>query len=170
MEKFNKKKVVSSMNDVFTSSTTVVVAHYKGLTVSEVTSLRRRMRTLGASFKVTKNSLVKLSLADTQFEPLSSLFTGPTAIAFSDDPVSAAKGMVEFSKENDKLIILGGMINAQIMNQTQVQSLATLPSIDELRSKIIGIINTPATRIASVVQAPAGKLARVFGAYASKKD
>jgi large subunit ribosomal protein L10 len=165
-----KKNIVSSMNEVFSSSTSVVVAHYKGLTVAEVTSLRRRMRSNGAEFKVVKNTLASLSVNGTQFEPLKSFFTGPTAIAYSNDPVSAAKIMVEYAKENEKLVILGGMVEAQVLNLSQVQSLATLPSLDELRAKIIGIITTPATRVAGVVQAVPATLARVFGAYASKEN
>ena len=167
MERANKKVVVSQVNEVLTTSKTVIVAHYKGLTVAEITNLRRKMRSIGAGFQVTKNSLAKLSLASTQFEPLSNLFSGPTAIAYSNDPVAAAKGLVEFAKDNEKLVILGGMIESQEMTAKQVESLATLPSIDELRARILGLISTPATRLAGVLQAPAAGLARVIGAYAS---
>jgi large subunit ribosomal protein L10 len=171
--KLSKKEQVSSLNEVFSSSTTVIVAHYtgtgrEGLNVADVTDLRRKMRAIGANVKVVKNSLAKLSLVDTQFEPLNSLFKGPTAIAYSKDPVAAAKGLVEFAKGNEKLVILGGMVESQVMNVSQVESLATLPSLDALRAKLIGIINTPATQLAGLVQAPAGQLARVIGAYASK--
>jgi len=168
LDRNTKKQVVSDMNGVFNTTTTVIVAHYKGLTVAEVTALRTKMRQNGAEFKVTKNSLTKLSLANTQFENLSSMFIGPTAIAYSNDPVAAAKVLVDFSKDNENLVILGGMLKEQVMSAKEVNSLATLPSIDQLRAKILGILNTPATRIAGLVQAPAGQLARVIGAYASK--
>lgn len=170
MQRSNKEQVVSSMNQVFAASETLVVAHYAGLTVAEITGLRNKLRKCGASFRVTKNSLTRLSLADTQFEGLSTLFGGPTAVAYSKDPVAAAKGMVEYAKENNKLVILGGAIGSQLIDVAGVESLATLPSIDELRAKIIGLINAPATKIAGVLQAPAAQVARVLSAYASKDN
>jgi len=171
--KLSKKERVSSLNEVFSSSSTVVVLHYtgtgrEGLNVAEVTALRRKMSALGAGVAVTKNSLAKLSLVGTQFEPLAQFFKGPTAIAYSKDPIAAAKGLVEFAKDNEKMVILGGMLESQVMDVKAVQSLADMPSIEVIRAKLIGLINTPATRIAGILQAPAGQLARVIGAYASK--
>src|SRR5690606_30632330 len=124
----------------------------------------------GASFKVTKNRLTRLALDGTKFQPLADLFTGPTAIAYSSDPVAAAKATVEFAKTNEKLVILGGVLDAQTLDAAGINALATLPSLDELRARLVGMIQTPATRIAGVLQAPAGQLARVMGAYAAKDE
>jgi large subunit ribosomal protein L10 len=146
----------------------VVVTHYKGLTVAEMTALRGKMRAAGARFKVTKNRLTKLALAGTEFENLADLFVGPTAIASSRDPVAAARVVVDYAKANDKLKILGGSLGSKRLDIDGIKALATLPSLDELRGSLVGMISTPATRIAGVLQAPAGQLARVLKAKADK--
>ncbi len=146
----------------------VLVAHYKGLTVAEITDLRVKIRAAGANFKVTKNLLVKRALAGTNYESIASLFKGPTAVAYSNDPTSAAKALNEFAKKNQKLVLVGGAFGNTVLDKAGIQQLADLPSLDELRAKIIAMLQTPATRIAGVLQAPAGQLARVFGAYATK--
>lgn len=168
MDRSQKKELISTLHGAFEETSIVVVTQYKGLTVAEMTELRRRMQAAGASFKVTKNRLTRLALEGTNFNALADLFTGPTAIAYSKDPVAAAKVAVEFAKGNDKLIIIGGALGAQQLDVEAVKALATLPSLDELRGRLVGMIQTPATRIAGVLQAPAGQLARVFGAYADK--
>ncbi len=168
MDRAQKKELVSTLHETFGDASLVVVTQYKGLTVAQMTDLRRRMRDAGASFKVTKNRLTRLALDGTDYAAISDLFTGPTAIAYSQDPVAAAKVAVEFNKGNDKLVILGGSLGTQVLDIEGVKALASLPSLDELRARLVGMINTPATRIAGVVQAPAGQLARVFAAYADK--
>lgn len=168
MDRTQKRELVATMKDVFSKTALVVVTEYKGLSVAEMTDLRRKMKAAGAQFQVTKNRLVKLALADTPCAGISDLFTGPTAIAYSSDPVAAAKIAVEFAKQNDKLVVVGGTMGATVLDANGVKALATMPSLDELRGKILGMIQTPATRIAGVLQAPAGQLARVMGAYAAK--
>ena len=168
MDRAQKSEMVSTLNQVFSSTGVVVVAHYSGLNVAQMTALRRRMREAGASLKVAKNRLVKLALKDTDVEHISDLFEGPTVIAYSDDPVAAPKVAAEFAKTHEKLVILGGAMGSTSLDTMGVQALATLPSLDELRAKLVGMIQTPATRIAGVLQAPAGQLARVFAAYADK--
>jgi large subunit ribosomal protein L10 len=168
LDRTQKQQMVAALHDVFSSTHLVVVTRPSGLTVAESTDLRRRMRGAGASFKVTKNRLTRLALKDTSFAPLAELFVGPTAIAFSDDPVAAAKVAVEFAEKNVKLDVLGGALDGVVLDVAAVTSLARLPSLDELRSRLIAMIQTPATRIAGVVQAPAGQLARVLNAYATK--
>ena len=170
MDRSQKEKLVSSLNDALSGTACVVITHQSGLTVAEVTTLRRRMREAGASFKVTKNRLARLALQGTKFEQLSPLFTGPTAIAYSKDPVAAARVAVEFANTNDKLTIVGGALDAQRLDAAGVKALATMPSLDELRGKLIGMLQTPATRIASVLQAPGGQVARVLSAYAKKGE
>ena len=168
MDRTQKAVWVGSLHGKLGEVGLVVVAHYKGLTVAEMTNLRVKMRAAGASFKVTKNRLTKLALAGTEFENLADLFVGPTAIAASSDPVAAAKVAVEFAKTNDKLQILGGSLGSMRLDVDGIKALATLPSLDELRARLIGMISTPATRIAGVLQAPAGQLARVLRAKADK--
>ena len=170
MERAEKRELVSTMNEVFQETNVVVVAHYAGLTVAELTALRGKARTAGVSVKVAKNRLVKLALQGTESAHIADLFTGPTLVAYSDDPVAAPKVVADFAKTNDKLVILGGAMGATALDADGVKALATMPSLDELRAKIVGMINTPATRIAGVLQAPAGNLARVFGAYARKDE
>lgn len=166
MDRSQKEALVASLHNSLQETQCLVLTHQSGLTVAEVTQLRVLMRDAGASFKVTKNRLARLALAGTQFEQLSSLFTGPTAIAYSQDPVAAAKVAVEFANKNDKLTIIGGSLGANQLDAAGVKALATMPSLDTLRAKLVGLLQTPATRVAGVLQAPAGQLARVFGAYA----
>ncbi len=170
MDRAAKKAMVASLHEVFSNATAVVVSHNLGLTAGEATELRRQMRAAGASFKVTKNSLAKLALADTPYEHLASLFSGPTAIAVSEDPVGAAKATVEFAKGNDNLVILGGGLGENTLAEVDVKNLASLPSLDELRGKLVGLLNAPATKIAGVLQAPAGQLARVIDAHANAQE
>ena len=166
MDRTQKEEQVASLKQTFEDSEIVVVTHYIGMTMPEMTDLRSRMREAGASFKVTKNRLTRLALQDTDFESLTDLMTGPTALAYSTDPVAAAKT----AKDNEKLVILGGVFNGQSLDVDGVKNLAKLPSLDELRGKLVGMISTPATRIAGVLQAPAGQVARVIGAYGAKGD
>ncbi len=168
MNRTQKQEWIESTNSSVKDAGILLIAHYKGLTVAEMTNLRIAIRKTGAGFKVTKNLLAKRAIVGTQYEKLSHLFTGPTAVAYATDPVSAAKALSEFAKKNEKLVLVGGAFGETILDKAAIQKLATLPSLDELRSKIIAILQTPATRIAGVLQAPAGQLARVFGAYASK--
>jgi large subunit ribosomal protein L10 len=170
LERAEKREAVTALNQVFKDTGTVVVAHYSGLTVADMTSLRERMREAGGGMKVAKNRLVKLALEGTDVAHIADLFTGPTVIAFSNDPVAAAKVTVDFAKTNEKLIILGGAIGKTNLKPDGVQALATLPSLDELRGRIVGMIQTPATRIAQIVAAPAAQVARVVGAYARKSE
>ena len=170
MDRTEKEDLVATLHQTFDESAMVVVTHYSGLTVSEMGDLRDRMRETGAKFRVTKNRLTRLALKDTKFEALSDMFTGPTAIAYSDDPVAAAKASVEFAKENDKLIVLGGALGEEMLDASGVKALASLPSLDELRGKLVGLLVSPATKVAQVLQAPGGQVARVIGAYSSQGE
>ena len=169
MEKAKKAEVVEDLNGVFAKAGSVVVAHYSGMTVAQMNDLRGRMRAAGASFRVAKNRLAVRALKGTPVEGIAHLFKGPTGIAVSSDPVAASKVAVAYAKDNEKLVILGGAVGATALDANGVKALASLPSLDELRGKIVGLILAPATKIAGVIQAPAGQLARVIGAY-SKKD
>ena len=170
MERAAKRELVSTLGDVFNNTSVVVVAHYAGLKVADMQKLRSQMKQAGATVKVAKNSLTKIALEGTDVASISGLMKGPTLIAYSSDPVAAAKVAVDFSKGNDKLVILGGAMGATSLNVDGVRALATLPSLDELRAKLVGLIQAPATKLAQVIQAPAAQLARVFGAYAAKED
>jgi large subunit ribosomal protein L10 len=170
VDRAEKAEMVSGLNEVFSSTGVVVVAHYSGLNVAQMTALRGRMKAAGASLKVAKNRLVKLALKGTDAEHISDLFQGPTVIAYSSDPVAAPKVASEFAKANEKFVVLGGAMGRTNLDAKGVEALATLPSLDELRAKLVGMIQTPATRIAGVLQAPASQLARVFGAYAKKDE
>ncbi|MGB3378801.1 50S ribosomal protein L10 [Allopontixanthobacter sediminis] len=169
MDRSQKTDAVAALNSTFAESGVVVVTRNLGLTVAQSTDLRAKMRDAGASYKVAKNSLAKLALKDTDYEGLSELLTGPTALATSTDPVAAAKAAVEFAKTNDKLEIVGGAMGKLVLDEKGVRSLASMPSLDELRGKLVGLVMAPATKIAQVVNAPAAKLARVFGAYSTKE-
>ncbi|WP_028880762.1 50S ribosomal protein L10 [Terasakiella pusilla] len=169
MNRTEKEELVAEMREMFANSSTVVVSHYSGLTVAQLEELRGKMREAGASFKVTKNRLTKLALADSKFEGLVDILSGPTAIAFSEDAVAAAKATVEFAKKNDKLVILGGAMDETALDVDGVKALASMPSLDELRGKLVGVLQAPAQKLAAVTQAPAGQLARVFGAYGSSE-
>lgn len=169
MDREQKHKLVETLQQDLASTVCVVVTHQTGLNVDEATQLRRQVRNAGASFRVTKNRLVRRALTGTPFESLGALFTGPTAIAFSHDPVAAAKVVVEYANRNDKLTIIGGGLAGRQMDAAEVRELAALPSLDGLRGKLIGLLQAPAARLATVLQAPAGQVARVFAAYAEKQ-
>lgn len=170
MDRSQKEKLVASLQELFSGSALVVVTHQVGLTVAEATNLRRQMRDAGAVFKVTKNRLARLALEGTPFQQLASLFVGPTAIACSTDPVAAAKVAVKFADESGKLVIVGGALGEHALDVAGIKALAALPSLDELRARIVGMLNTPATRIAAVLKAPPEQLARVVGAYGAQAD
>ena len=162
MKRSEKKDFVKKMTDEFANSSSVIVAHYSGLTVGEAESLRKEMRANGAKFKVTKNRLTKLAIADTQFKEISDLFTGPTAIAYSDDPVAPAKVAVSFEKKLENFKIVGGGYNGEKIDRDRIDFLAKLPSLDELRGKLIGLISAPAQKIASIASEPGAQIARLI--------
>jgi len=168
VEKAKKAEVVEDLNQVFAKAGSVVVAHYSGMTVAQMSDLRARMRAQGASFRVAKNRLAVRALKGTPIEGIAHLFKGPTGIAISADPVAASKVAAAYAKDNEKLVILGGSVGVTTLDANGVKQLATLPSLDELRGKIVGLLVAPATKIAGILQAPAGQLARVIGAYSSK--
>ena len=170
MDRAEKESMVASLHQTFEDVSIVVVTHYSGLTVAEMGELRDQMREAGAVLKVTKNRLTRRALEGTKYQSLEEMFTGPTAIAYSEDPVAAAKAAVNFSKTNNKLIVLGGALGDEQLDVNAVKSLASLPSLEELRAKIFGMISTPATRIAVVLQAPAGQVARVLGARGASEE
>ena len=170
MDRAEKTELVASYNGIFADSGIVVVTHYSGLSVAEISDLRNRMAEVGGTVKVTKNRLVKLALAGTSAEGVEDLFSGPTAIAYSNDPMAAPRVTAKFAKENDKLQILGGLMGDMILDADGVKTLASLPSLDELRGKLVGLLSAPATKVAGVVQAPAGQLARIMGAKAAQGE
>ncbi len=170
MERAQKQKVVETLQAALADTACIVVTHQTGLTVAEATQLRRQVRSAGAEFKVTKNRLARRALAGTRFELLSPLFTGPTAIAFSRDPVVAAKVVVEFANRNEKLRIVGGGLAGQTFDAAGVRNLASLPSLDELRAKLLGLIAAPATRLAVLLQTPGAQVARVLAARAEATE
>ena len=170
MDRGQKEELVAEMHQTFEEAAMVLVTHYSGLTVAEMSALRREMRAAGASFKVTKNRLTRRAIDGTKFSPLSDMFIGPTAIAYSDDPVAPAKVAVKFAKSNDKLVVLGGALGEEMLDVNGIKALASLPGLDELRAKIVGMISTPATRIAGVLQAPGGQIARVIAAKAAEGE
>jgi large subunit ribosomal protein L10 len=157
-----KSELVTELKEVFKASNVVVVAHYAGLTVGQMQNLRKQARAAGAFVKVAKNRLAKIALEGT--------LKGPTVLAYSGDPVAAPKVATDFAKAHEKFVILGGAMGKTALNPDGVKALASLPSLDELRAKIVGLIQAPATKIAQIVNAPAAKLARVVQAYASKSD
>ena len=169
MDRSQKTESVAQLNAVFNEVGVVVITRNLGLSVAQSTDLRAKMRDAGASYKVAKNRLAKLALKETQYEGLEEYLSGPTAIAYSVDPVAAAKAAVDFAKTNDKLEIVGGSMGGQLLDQAGIKALASMPSLDELRGTLVGLINAPATKIARVVNEPAAKLARVFGAYGAKE-
>jgi len=170
VDRAEKQEQVTDLHGVFKNAQAVVVAHYSGLTVAQMSALRRQMKQKGAGVKVAKNRLAQRALEGTEVAHIAPLFKGPTVIAYSGDPVTAPKIAVDFAKANEKFVILGGAMGATNLNLEGVKALASLPSLDELRAKLIGLIQAPATKIAQVVNAPAAKLARVFGAYGAKSD
>jgi large subunit ribosomal protein L10 len=168
MDRAEKKQLVESLNRVFSETGVVVITRNHGLTVAQVTDLRNRMRAAGASYKVAKNKLARIALEGTPYTGISDMLTGPTALATSKDPVAAAKAANDFAKGNDKLEIVGGAMGSTVLDANGVKQLAALPSLDELRGKIVGLLNAPATKLVRVVQTPAGNIARVLSAHAAK--
>jgi len=168
MDRSQKTEAVAQLNAVFNEVGVVVITRNLGMTVAQSTDLRTKMRDAGASYKVAKNSLAKLALKDTDYVGLDDMLTGPVGLAWSKDPVAAAKAAVDFAKSNDKLEIIGGSMGAVVLDEAGIKALASMPSLDELRAKLVGLVNAPATKIAQVVTAPAAKVARVFAAYADK--
>jgi large subunit ribosomal protein L10 len=168
MDRSQKAESVAQLNAVFNESGVVVITRNLGLSVAQSTALRGKMRDAGASYKVAKNRLARLALQDTDYAGLDELLTGPTALAYSVDPIAAAKAVVDFAKTNDKLEIVGGSMGATVLDAEGVRALASMPSLNELRGTIVGLVQAPATKIAQLTTAPAAKLARVFAAYADK--
>ncbi|NCU11476.1 MAG: 50S ribosomal protein L10 [Sphingomonadaceae bacterium] len=168
MDRSQKADSVASLNAVFNEVGVVVVTRNLGMTVAQSTDLRNKIREAGATYKVAKNRLAKLAIKDTSYEGLGEFLTGPTAIAASVDPVAAAKAVVDFAKTTDKIEIVGGSMGSQVLTPEGVKALASMPSLDQLRSTLIGLVQAPATKIAQLSTAPAAKLARVFGAYAKE--
>ena len=170
MDRIEKREFVAELSAVFADTSMVLVTRNAGLTVDDVTTLRRKMREAGVSFKVAKNRLALLALQGTQFDGIAPLLKGPTALAWSHDPVAVAKVAVDFAKTNDKFVLVGGSLGSQVLSVDGVKALSELPSLDALRAKIIGLVQAPATKVAGVLQAPAGQLARVFAAYSKKGE
>ncbi len=168
MDRSQKADSVAQLNAVFNEVGVVVVTRNLGLSVAQSTALRVKMREAGATYKVAKNRLATIALKDTAYEGLEKHLSGPTALAWSVDPVAAAKAAVDFAKTNDKLEIVGGAMGATQLDEAGIRALASMPSLDELRGKLVGLVNAPATKVAQLATAPAAKLARVFGAYAAK--
>lgn len=169
MDRAQKEELVAKLNAVFSETSVVVVTRNLGLTVAQVNDLRGRMREVGASYKVAKNRLARIALEGTAYGSISEMLVGPTALATSTDPVAAAKAAVAFAKTTDKFEIVGGAMGNTVLDVKGVQALAELPSLDELRGRIVGLINAPATKLAQLANAPAAQLARVFGAYGAKE-
>ena len=168
MDRAQKAESIETLKGVFASSGAVVVTHYLGLTVAEMTDLRLRLRKEGAQIKVVKNRLAQKALNGSVGDAGAALFKGPVAIAFGVDPVSAAKVVTQYAKDNEKFTVVGGLMGELVLDQQAVKSLAALPSLDQIRSQLIGLLQAPATKIAGILQAPAGQLARVINAYAQK--
>lgn len=170
MSRTQKQEEIEKLNARFQQDETVVVTHYSGLTVSELSEFRAQLRAEGATFKVTKNALAKLAIKGTKFEGISGLFSGPTGIATSEDAVAAAKVAQKFAKDNDKLVIIGGAMGEQVLDVEGVKALASMPSLDELRGKLVGLLQAPATKVARVLQVPAQQMVGVTKAYSEKED
>ena len=168
MDRAQKQESIEALKCVFAGAGAVVVTHYTGMTVAEMTELRARLRKEDATFQVVKNTLVQKALDGSIGEAGDALFSGPVAIAYASDPVSAAKVATQYAKDNEKFTVIGGFMGQQVLDKSSVTALATLPSLDQLRAKLIGLLQAPATKIAGILQAPAGQLARVIGAYAAK--
>jgi large subunit ribosomal protein L10 len=168
MDRNEKAEVVSALNASLQQMGVVVITRNLGMTVAQSTDLRQKMRDAGAAYKVTKNRLAKIAIEGTDYVGIADMLTGPVGLAASTDPVAAAKVAVEFAKTNDKLEIVGGAMGTQLLDANGVKALASLPSLDELRAKLVGLLQAPASKLATVTQAPAAQLARVFNAYAEK--
>jgi len=165
-----KSELVTQLHDVFQNTGVIVVSHYAGLSVAQMSDFRDRMRAAGGHVKVAKNRLAKIALQDTAAVGISDLFKGPTCLAYSEDPVAAAKVAVGYAKENEKLVILGGAMGSSALDASAIKALAELPSLDEIRSTLVGLIQAPATKIARIVKEPGGQLARVIQAKASQGE
>jgi large subunit ribosomal protein L10 len=170
VDRTEKREFVTELNLALGATSMIVVTRNAGLTVAEVTDLRRKMGAAGATYRVAKNRLTNLALDGTQFGSIKPLLTGPIALAWAKDPVAVAKTAVEFAKTNEKFVVVGGALGTQSLDADGIRALAALPSLNELRASLVGMISTPATRIAGILQAPAGQLARVFGAYAKRDE
>jgi large subunit ribosomal protein L10 len=170
VDRTEKREFVTGLHQALAATSMIVVTRNAGLTVAEVNDLRRKMGAAGATYKVAKNRLTNLALDGTPFDSIKPLLKGPIALAWAADPVAVAKTAVEFAKTNDKFVVVGGALGTQSLNADGIKALAELPSLTELRARLVGMIATPATRIAGVLQAPAGQLARVFGAYAKRDE
>jgi large subunit ribosomal protein L10 len=170
VERAEKREFVTSLHDAFSDAGAVVVAGYTGLTVAEISAFRAKVKAAGGTVKVAKNRLAKIALQGTKSEGIGKLFKGQTLVVYSKDPIAGPKATVDYAKANEKLVIIGGAMGATNLDENGIKALATMPSLDELRAKLLGMIQTPASRIAQVVNAPAGQLARVFGAYARKDE
>jgi large subunit ribosomal protein L10 len=170
VDRTEKSELVGALNAAFKATNVVVVAHYSGLTVAQMQNLRRQMKQAGASVKVAKNRLAKIALDGTDVASIAPLLKGPTLIATSSDPIAAPKVAIDFAKANEKFVILGGAMGKTALNADGVKALASLPSLDELRARIVGLIQSPATKVAQLLNAPAAKVARVVQAYAAKGE
>ena len=170
MDRAGKKELVAALNGVFRDTNVVVIAHYSGLNVAQMQALRKQMKQAGAAVRVAKNRLAKIAVEGTEVAAITPLLRGPTLLAYSGDPVAAPKVAAEFAKANEKFVILGGAMGETPLDASAVKALAALPSLDELRAKLIGLIAAPATKVAQVLNAPAAKVARVLQAYASKGE
>jgi large subunit ribosomal protein L10 len=170
VDRAEKKELVATLNEVFKATRVVVVAQNSGLTVAQMQILRRQMKHAGAEVKVAKNRLAKIALDGTDLASIAPLLKGPTLIAYSVDPVAAPKVAVDFAKANERFVILGGAMGKTTLNSDGVKALATLPSLDELRAKMIGLLQAPGTKLAQLLNAPGGQLARVIQAYADKGE
>ena len=169
MERAQKERAVASLKDTFKTANTVVILHYRGLNVDETTELRKKARKNGASVTVTKNTLARMAANDTEFDTLSDMFAGPTAIATSEDAVAAAKVVVDFAKDNEKVVIIGGSASGELLDESGVKALAKTPSLDESRAKIVGLLSASASDLVGLLNAPSGQLARVFSARGSQE-
>jgi large subunit ribosomal protein L10 len=170
MDRAEKRELVSTLNEAWKDTGVIVVAHYAGMTVAQMTEFRKRVKEAGGSVKVAKNRLAKLALKDTDSVSISDLLKGQTCLAYSDDPIAAARISVKYSKENDKLVILGGAMGKTVLDAKAVKALADLPSLDELRAKLIGLLQAPATKIARIMKEPGAKLARVVQARSAQEE
>jgi large subunit ribosomal protein L10 len=168
MDRAEKRELVSTLNEAWKDTGVIVVAHYAGMTVAQMTEFRKRVKEAGGSVKVAKNRLAKLALKDTDSVSISDLLKGQTCLAYSDDPIAAARISVKYSKENEKLVILGGAMGKTVLDANAVKALADLPSLDELRAKLIGLLQAPATKIARILKEPGGQLARVIQAKSAQ--
>lgn len=168
MERAKKQEQIGQLSEAFKEAGIVIVSHYKGLTVAQSQELRGKVRAAGATIKVTKNRLTKIALEGTDYAHMADLFTGPTILAYANEPVAVSKALADFAKKNEAFVILGGGLGAQSLQKKDVEALSELPSLDELRAKIVGMLQTPATRIAQVLQAPGSQVARVISAYSQQ--